>query len=316
MEIVVALLAGRAKSKGLKLLWSIDPQTPMSLRGDPNRLRQVLLNLLSNAIKFTEHGEVAVEFSRRGQPGQTPLLHGSVRDTGIGLCEEARQKLFQPFTQGDASTTRRFGGTGLGLAICRKLVALMGGTMGVTSAEGMGSTFWFDVPLQKSPAADGLNAPSPAGAPPQNKPGGGPSLRVLVAEDNLVNQRVATLQFRKLGCEIEVAANGREALAAWQRGGHDIIFMDGQMPEMDGLETTRRIRALEKKQSRKPILIVAMTASAMPEDRQECLRAGMDHYLPKPVTFEQIKQLLQSNFPAALARTPGTPKQPPARSRP
>src|SRR5208283_3243332 len=136
---VVALLAERAKSKGIKLLWSIDPEMPVSLRGDPNRLGQVLLNLMSNAIKFTAHGEVAVEFSWRGEAGQAPELHCAVRDSGIGLSDKSRQKLFQPFTQGDTSITRKFGGTGLGLAICRKLVELMGGTIGVTSDEGKGS---------------------------------------------------------------------------------------------------------------------------------------------------------------------------------
>jgi two-component system sensor histidine kinase/response regulator len=301
----VALLAGRAKSKGLKLLWSIDPEIPVSLRGDPNRLRQVLLNLMSNAIKFTEHGEVAVEFSSRSESGQGLELHGVVRDSGIGLSEKSRQKLFQPFTQGDTSTTRRFGGTGLGLAICRKLVELMGGTIGVTSTQGKGSTFWFDVRLEKSAAFGRVIGPDLVAAPTPDNFGGGPLLRVLLAEDNLVNQRVATLQFRKLGCEIEVVGNGRDALAAWQHRPHDIIFMDCQMPGMDGLEATRKIRALEKERSLKPILIVAMTASALRDDRQECLQAGMDDYLSKPVKTEEIKKLLQCSFPSRLSRNPG-----------
>jgi signal transduction histidine kinase len=306
VEGVVALLAEQAKSKGIQLHWSIDAETPESLRGDPSRLRQVLLNLVSNAIKFTERGEVAVEICSRVKCGQEPLLHCSVRDSGIGLSDESRQKLFQPFTQGDTSTTRRFGGTGLGLAICRKLVELMGGTIGVASAEGKGSTFWFDVRLEQSPAAGGARALNWAGAPAQTKFADGPLLRVLLAEDNCVNQKVATMQFRKCGCEIEVVGNGREALAAWQRGGHDIIFMDWQMPEMDGLEATRRIRALEKKQSLKPILIVAMTASAMREDREECMQAGMDDYLSKPVKMEEIRNLLESNFPSHFSRNGGT----------
>jgi signal transduction histidine kinase/FixJ family two-component response regulator len=305
MEGVADLLSERAKGKGIKLLWSIDAETPVSLRGDPHRLRQVLLNLISNAIKFTEHGEVAVEFCSRVQSGQEPMLHCTVRDSGIGLSEESREKLFQPFTQGDASTTRRYGGTGLGLAICRKLVELMGGTIGVTSAEGKGSTFWFDVRLEKSPASESVIAPKCAGAPEENKSGGGPLLRVLLAEDNWVNQKVATIQFRKLGCEIKVVGNGLEALAAWQDGGHDIIFMDWQMPEMDGLEATRRIRALEKEQSLKPIPIVAMTASAMREDREECMQAGMDDYLSKPVKIEEIWKLLQSNFPGRFSQSAG-----------
>ena len=305
VENVVALLAERAKSKGIKLVWSVDPEIPVSLRGDPNRLRQVLLNLMSNAIKFTEHGEVAVELSCRGEAGHAPELHCAVRDSGIGLSDKSRQKLFQPFTQGDASITRKFGGTGLGLAICRKLVELMGGTIGVTSDEGKGSIFWFDVRLEKSPASDRVVAPKLDGAPAQNKFGGGPLLRVLLAEDNAVNQKVAMLQFRKLGCEIEVVGNGRDALDAWQRGGHDIIFMDCQMPEMDGLEAVRKIRALEKARSLAPIRIVAMTASVMPGDREKCLQAGMDDYISKPVKIEEIKKLLQCNCPDHLSQNSG-----------
>jgi signal transduction histidine kinase len=305
VQNVVALLAGRAKSKGIKLLWSIDPEMPGSLRGDPNRLGQVLLNLMSNAIKFTAHGEVAIELSWRGEADQAPKLHCAVRDSGIGLSDKSRQKLFQPFTQGDTSITRKFGGTGLGLAICRKLVELMGGAIGVTSAEGKGSTFWFEVRLEKSPASDCVIGSNLVSVPTQNQFGGGRLLRVLLAEDNAVNQKVAILQFRKLGCEIEVVGNGRDALAAWQRGGHDIIFMDCQMPEMDGLEATRKIRALEKVRSLAPIRIVAMTASAMPGDRENCLQAGMDDYISKPVKSKELKNLLQGGFPSPVSQNPG-----------
>jgi signal transduction histidine kinase/ActR/RegA family two-component response regulator len=306
VENVVALLAERAKSKGIKLLWSVDPATPVFLRGDPNRLRQVLLNFLSNAIKFTEDGEVAIEVSCREEASQAPELHWAVRDSGIGLSEASRQKLFQPFTQGDASITRKFGGTGLGLAICRKLVELMGGTIGVTSTEGKGSTFWFDVRLEKSPATGRLVAPKTADSSTHNMFGEGASARVLLAEDNLINQMVATHQFHKLGCELEVVGNGRDAVTAWQRGGHDIIFMDCQMPEMDGLTATRKIRALEKERSLAPIRIVAMTASAMPGDREKCLQSGMDDYICKPVKIDEIKRLLRCNCPSHLSQKPGS----------
>jgi CheY-like chemotaxis protein len=243
-----------------------------------------------------------VELSCRSKAGQGPELHCAVRDSGIGLSDESRQKLFQPFAQADISTTRRFGGTGLGLAICSKLVKLMGGTIGVTSAEGKGSTFWFDVCLENSLSFGQIPGPGLAGPRIQDNLGDGPLLKVLLAEDNVVNQKVATLQFRKVGCDLKVVGNGREALAAWLQGGHDIIFMDCQMPEMDGFETTRQIRALEKERSLKPIRIVAMTASAMRGDREECMQAGMDDYLSKPAKTEEIKKLLRRIFPGRLGR--------------
>jgi signal transduction histidine kinase len=301
VESVVELLAERAKSKGIKLLWSVAPGMPETLRGDPHRLRQVLLNLMSNAIKFTEHGEVAVELSSRGESGK---VYFDVRDSGIGLSEESRLKLFQPFTQADASTTRKFGGTGLGLAICRKLVELMGGTIEVASTEGNGSTFSFNVHLEKCLASGSVSTASPAGAPAQNRPGGGPVMRILLVEDNLVNQMVSTHQLRKLGCDIEIANNGLEALAAWQRGAHDMIFMDCQMPEMDGFEATRKIRALEQARSLAPIPIIAMTAAAMEGDRESCLQAGMDDYISKPVKISEIEKLMKRNFPDRFGHDP------------
>jgi two-component system sensor histidine kinase/response regulator len=304
VENVVQLLGERAKAKGIKIHWSVSPEVPISLRGDPHRIRQVLLNLLSNAIKFTEQGEVVVVFSSVNEAGGACELHCAVRDSGIGLSERSRRKLFQPFMQGDTSITRKFGGTGLGLAICRKLVELMGGTIGVTSAEGSGSTFWFNVRLEKSPAPSGVMAASLVAAPKPSQPTGAPWLRILLVEDNVVNQTVAMHQLRKLGCEIEVAGNGLEGLAAWQRGAHDLIFMDCQMPGMDGLEATRKIRLLEKERALAPIRIVAMTASAMEGDRQSCVQAGMDDYISKPVKLEEIKKLLTCYFPERFDQDP------------
>jgi signal transduction histidine kinase len=302
VEDVVELLAVRAKCKGIKLLWSVAPETPVALRGDPHRLRQVLLNLISNAIKFTEHGEVSVAFSTNTQAGPVPELHCAVRDSGIGLSEESSAKLFQPFAQADTSTTRVFGGTGLGLAICRKLVELMGGTIGVTSTEGEGSTFWFNVRLEKSLAPDTIATAAPFGRAAEQNGFCVPPLRVLLAEDNPVNQTVALHQLRKLGCEVEVARNGLEVVAAWQRAAPDMIFMDCQMPEMDGLEATRKIRVLEKERSLPPIRIFAMTASAMTGDREKCLQAGMDDYLSKPVKIDEISRLLNCHFPGRFGQ--------------
>jgi CheY-like chemotaxis protein len=189
--------------------------------------------------------------------------------------------------------------------MCRKVVELMGGTIGGTSTEGKGSTFSFNIPLENCPVPIGTIVPNPVGTLAKNMISVGPPLRVLLVEDNPVNQMVATHQLRKLGCEIEVANNGLEALTAWQRGSHDMIFMDCQMPEMDGLEATRKIRALEKERLLSPIRIVAMTAAAMEGDRESCLQAGMDDYISKPVKIEEIKKLLRCSFPDRFGQDPG-----------
>ena len=289
---VIELMTIRAQSKGLKILSSLGPDVPACLRGDPHRLRQLLLNLVSNAIKFTEKGEVAVELSCATETDGRVELHCAVRDTGIGLADDVQQKLFQPFTQADSSTTRRFGGTGLGLAICRQLVELMGGKIGVTSVERKGATFWFKVPLVKGPVASCDGVPEIRSASgivefPCRQP-----LRVLLVEDDRTNQRIAAAQLGKLGCKVEIVNNGRAAVSAWERAPFDMIFMDCQMPEMDGFEATRKIRALEKERSDRATAIVAMTASAMPGDRENCLASGMDDYISKPVDLTRLQAVL------------------------
>ena len=235
-------------------------------------------------------------------PGGAIELHCVVTDSGIGLSDKSRQKLFQPFTQGDTSTTRRFGGTGLGLAICRKLVELMHGTIGVNSTEGQGSSFWFKIQVEAGHVPGSVTVGGLTDASRQTKFSDSPLLRVLLAEDNAVNQRVAIHQLHKLGCEIKVASDGLEALADWENGHYDLLFMDCQMPGLDGCEVTRRIRALEKERSLAPVRIVAMTASAMQGDREKCLQAGMDDYISKPVKLEELQKLLQVSFPARFRR--------------
>jgi CheY-like chemotaxis protein len=241
--------------------------------------------------------------SNDGRRDGRPVLRFEIIDTGVGVPPSVQVSLFQPFVQADSSTTRRFGGTGLGLAICRKLVELMGGDIGVTSTEGKGSSFWFNVRMEESPSSGLFIEPAPAAAPGEETLPNPHALRVLVAEDSKVNQMVATLQLRKLGCEVEVAGNGKEALAAWERRPYDLILMDCQMPEMDGFEATRRIRALESERSLPPIRIVAMTASALQGDREHCLEAGMDDYISKPAKFDEIRTLLHRHTPAAPGRT-------------
>ncbi len=429
IDDTVALLADRAYAKGLRLTVSIDPGLPHHLYGDPNRLRQVLNNLLSNAIKFTTQGHVAIAVTPTASHEGHPLLHVEVTDTGIGIPQSKQANIFEAFTQADGSTTRRFGGTGLGLTISSQLVHAMGGQIGVDSTPGLGSSFWFTLPLEAAegpshltPAAlgdarilmivgdteqrqqlvrrleawhcsvhavaDGAQlaytsratpadespfrlvllagasgdphvsalldqvrsvAPrartmllTPPGQPcteecreslgvdlslswplrksqlknallqllgpadaevPATPPGDGRRLRVLVAEDNPINQKVATSMLQKIGCTADVVGNGHEAVERCRKLHYDLVFMDCQMPGMDGFEATAAIRAEEGDAEHIPI--VAMTAHAMPSDRERCLASGMDDYLTKPISVEQLRAVIarwREHAPVAATR--------------
>ena len=431
VEDTTALVADQAYRKELELSCFVDPRVPACVSGDPARLRQVILNLLSNAVKFTPAGEVMLRVEPAGMA--TNQARFTVSDTGIGIAPETRRRLFEPFVQGDSSTTRRYGGTGLGLTICKRLVELMGGSIGVESALGMGSTFWFTVPLpvgsvsgeqcslecqglrllavddnatnrkvlqaqltalgtsvqcvedgpsalqallaamkdnqpyhaaildHQMPEMDGImlarairsqpelnpvelillsshleraqgedrGASCFAGCiskpvrlsqlrdcltrlfrkskPPRGKAGEDAPWgiatrgRVLVVEDNPVNQKVATRMIEKLGYSVETAGNGAEALRLTERNAYDLVFMDCQMPEVDGFEATRAIRRREGNGRHTPI--IAMTAYAMVGDREKCLAAGMDDYITKPVRGEDLARVLhlQSNAPACAS---------------
>jgi len=286
---VVHLLAVSAKEKGLALEVDLDADVPLDLRGDPARLRQVLLNLVGNAVKFTSAGSVHLRVSLDGSAGAgaaVPVgddvrLRFDVTDTGIGLPAEARRRLFQPFSQADASTTRRYGGTGLGLAISKSLVELFDGDIGVDSEPGAGATFWFTAGFRAGePVQPGAE---PAALEPLRR--AAPGL-VLVVDDNATNQRIAVRMLETLGHRADVAASGVEAVEACARVPYDLVLMDCRMPIMDGYEATLAIRAAEGERRRTPI--VAMTASAMPEDRQRCLRVGMDDYVSKPVRLAEV----------------------------
>ncbi|HLK91366.1 MAG TPA: ATP-binding protein [Polyangia bacterium] len=417
MEEVADLLAPRAAERGLALAVRVPPDLPVALCGDPGRLRQVLTNLVGNAVKFTERGEVLLEARRLHERGGSVGLRLEVHDTGIGVPRDRQAAIFESFTQADGSTTRRYGGTGLGLTICRQLVALMGGTIGVESEPGRGSTFWVELELPKqteappppippaglqglrllvvgedatsrgilreqlcawggraeeadgpdhaaamlraaargdpyglvvvdgTEAAERIRATAPLGAVPlfllapvgaRNaadaraqgfaavlaKPvrqgslldalgaalgeeaaptapaiaaaagtGAAEPWRVLVAEDNAVNQRVALLMLERLGCRADAVANGRDAVEALGRAPYDLVLMDVQMPEMDGFEATAAVRAGEAGGGRR-LPIVAITAHAMEGDRERCLRAGMDDYLAKPITQQALADVL------------------------
>jgi two-component system sensor histidine kinase/response regulator len=294
----VELLVPRAEEKGLKLNYQIHEDVKTQIIGDPSRLRQVLLNLLSNAVKFTDKGDVFLEVSRLDETEETINLQFLVRDTGIGISENARHKLFQSFTQADTSTTRRFGGTGLGLAICRRIVELLGGSINVTSILGEGSAFTFNLQFTKQkPVIPQIN--SPVSAPNGNGvhtpvfSATANGTRVLLADDNKINQIVGIKQLKKLGYTVDVVANGLEAVEAWKREKYSVILMDCQMPEMDGYEASRKIRELEMDFNLPPARIIAMTAHAMQGAREICLAAGMDDYISKPVNQTELKSALE-----------------------
>jgi signal transduction histidine kinase/CheY-like chemotaxis protein len=272
----------KAEERGLALICEIDRAMAPARIGDPIRLRQILVNLVSNAVKFTAKGWVRVLVREDAGTGGAGRLHVSVSDTGIGIAPELQAVIFDPFSQADGSTTRRFGGTGLGLTISSTLVTMMGGRIWVESALGKGSTFHFTAECPRDTAAgarEELRLRTPSDAPEiAVRP-----MKVLLAEDNAVNQRVAIGLLARRGHHVTVAANGREALEALARDRYDVALMDVQMPEMGGLETVSAIRARERRAGGH-LRIVAMTAHAMIGDRERCLAGGMDDYLSKPLT--------------------------------
>ena len=298
----VRSLTTRAQSKGLELEFSVAPEVPQMLEGDQGRLRQVIVNLIGNAIKFTDRGEVVLDVSCQSKSQSTCTLRFSVRDTGIGIPADKQARIFEDFQQADRSTTRSHGGTGLGLAISSQLVELMGGRIEVDSATGRGSTFHFtvDFPIVKStdheqtpnaPALDVASNQLPSDAPTQKAESPLESVRVLLAEDNKVNQTLATKLLEKLGCHVTVVENGSQAVATLSENEFDVILMDVEMPEMDGISATKEIRRREQ-DSQQRIPIVALTAHAIVGDRERCLASGMDDYLSKPVRINEIKTML------------------------
>jgi signal transduction histidine kinase/CheY-like chemotaxis protein len=263
VKSTVELLTWKAESKGLKLFWEVEPEVPRSVIGDAGRLRQVLTNLAANAIKFTMSGEVAIRVSL----DDTRLLKFNVTDTGPGISREEQARLFERFEQ---LKDARQHGTGLGLAISKELAKLMGGTIGVTSEEGTGSTFWFTASFKKQSALQSL------------------SLRVLVVDDSPTNQRVAAGLLKKIGCEARVAGDARSALNMIAREPFDLILMDCQMPDMDGFQATRAIRRTSD------IPIIAMTGNCLEQDRKKCLEAGMDGHIAKPVSLSSLTEAVST----------------------
>jgi TMAO reductase system sensor TorS len=320
IEDTIEILVLRARAKGLELRCEIEPSVPAAVRGDPVRLRQVLINLAGNAIKFTETGEVVVRVAALDSAGR---LRFEVSDSGIGIAAEAQSQIFNAFTQADSFTTRKYGGTGLGLAICRQLVALMGGVIGVASEQNRGSTFWFEICMEPvaAPAVLGMPAvrlaaarlsagaplatrmlPATLMSPPTLMPPATASVgpRILVVEDNAVNREVAAGMLENLGYRSESAIDGLLALEAIAESDYAAVLMDCQMPVMDGLTATQEIRRREAGSgSRMPI--IALTANAMEANRERCLAAGMDDFLTKPFTQVHLAEVLGRWAPVAQA---------------
>jgi PAS domain S-box-containing protein len=298
VEEVCASVSAEAAAKGVHVTSLVGDAVPRRLVGDVGRLRQVLVNLVGNAIKFTPSGTVVVRAGLVRGATEGTTLRFEVADTGIGLDAATQARLFQPFVQADGSTTRRYGGAGLGLALCRRIVSAMGGEIGVRSEPGQGSTFWFTVHLARPDAESAAEAKD-------TRRGG----RVLVVEDNTVNQKVAVAMIESLGYGAEAVGNGIEAVEACARQGYDAILMDCQMPQMDGFKATAFIRQREGLAHHTPI--IALTASVTAEDRQRCLSAGMDDYLSKPVPREALASALRKWIPTAgtppAVETAGTP---------
>ena len=298
---LVELAAPIAAGKGLHLCARIDASVPAWVRGDPTRLRQILNNLVGNALKFTAKGEVGL--TMRARPGAAPdacVLEIEVRDTGIGVAPEVLPHLFEAFAQADSTTTRRFGGTGLGLAIVRQLVELMDGTIEATSTEGVGSTFRVELPLALANAGPATGGAAAAGLRAQHGAARWPGARVLLVEDNPINQTLALEQLRDLGCEPRLACNGAEAVEACAGERFDLVLMDCQMPVMDGYEACRRILA---GCGEAPVPIVAMTANAMRGDRERCDAAGMVDFLAKPYRSADLAAVLARWLPESLRVT-------------
>ncbi len=312
------MLAPKAFDKGLEFACDIHPDVPSGLRGDPGRLRQIIVNLVGNAVKFTQEGKVVAQVSLDEETDTRCTIRFAVTDTGIGIPPDRMDRLFKSFSQVDGSKTRKHGGTGLGLVISKQLAEMMGGEIGFESEEGKGSVFWFTAVLEKQTDVTATQSPVTADTLAEEKKR---KMRILVAEDNIVNQKLALRLLEKSGYSADAVANGKEAIEALEKAPYDVVLMDVQMPEMDGLEATKAIRNREaqlKAQGSKlkdgassdelsalsfqhsarseRVPIIALTAHAMEEDRDKCFEAGMDDYVPKPIKPQVLIETIERNI--------------------
>ncbi len=298
VDETLQLLIIRATSKRLKIEYQVAQDVPERIEGDPARLRQILTNLLANAIKFTQQGNIRVQVTLDEEPG---TIHFEVSDTGIGIAPDAQAVIFDAFAQANGMTSQTYGGTGLGLAICRQLTHLMGGAIGVHSVPGRGSSFWFTVRFGQvfpAPATPKDREPRVSNGATQQPvhlglSAGSSQPHVLLAEDNAVNLEIALAMLKKLGCRVDTVVDGSAAVTAIGQTSYDLILMDCQMPQLDGLAATALIRKHEAaKNAGRRVPIIALTANAMAGDREDCIAAGMDDYLSKPFNLEQLRAKL------------------------
>ena len=290
---ILDLLKYKINEKNLYLKTHIASDVPQWVKGDKYRFKQILTNLFNNAVKFTEDGGITINIFVADKSVSHTKIKFEIIDSGIGITESNLKKLFRSFSQVDSSTTRLYGGTGLGLVISKNIAKLIGGEMGVESEEGKGSTFWFWINFKKSQQAQLTVEPEVV----KEYHGEPNKLRVLLAEDNPINQKVAKMHLEKLGHIVECANNGKIAFEMYTKNDYDLIFMDIQMPEMDGIQATKRIREFEQDiQLINPIKIIALTANAMKGDKEACLAAGMNNYMSKPFKPVELSQILKESF--------------------
>jgi len=290
----INLLSLQAREKGVELISTIDSEVPTALKGDAGRLRQIIFNLVGNAIKFTPKGSVTLHILRNTEDTDSVTLRFQVRDSGIGLATDKLEQIFAPFTQADTSTTRRYGGTGLGLAICKQLVELMGGSIGVDSTVGAGSTFWFTVRMEKqsgntTSTPERVFTPLPSDIMRSVKSG----FRILLGEDDPNARKIIPRLLKSYGYLVDVADNGKEALRALEGEHYDLVLMDCMMPEMNGYEVTAVIRNPDSAVLRHDIPVIALTGNAMKQDRERCFAAGMDDHLAKPLLLPDMLCMLR-----------------------
>ena len=284
----IALMSFQAHKKGITLSLLIDADVPTSLKGDAGRLRQIITNLASNATKFTSKGAITLQVRKEAEGEQSVTLRFMVRDSGIGIAADKLDYIFEPFTQADSSTTRRYGGTGLGLAICKKMAALLGGSIGAESTEGEGSTFWFTVVMEKQSKASLFRMEEFEAPPPGEEGPCANGIRILLIEDDSNAQKIVPKLLMNYGYLVDVARDGREALQVLENNDYALVLMDCMMPEMNGYEVTAVIRNPASAVRRHDIPVIALTGNSMIQDRDKCINAGMDDHLSKPILLTDL----------------------------